>query len=88
MVSQLSKGIAWETIGVVHMNSDRGLSSEALAREFEKDTDCPVLSFEDTGTAVRRMREISGEGVLFCAGSLYLIGEIKAALERLKQKEA
>ena len=88
MVSQLSKGIAWETIGVVHMNSDRGLSSEALAREFEKDTDCPVLSFEDTGTAVRRMREISGEGVLFCAGSLYLIGEIKAALERLKQKGA
>lgn len=83
MAAQLSEGIAWEGIGVVHMNSERGLSSEDMAKEFEKDTDCPVLSFENTKSAIGKMRELCREGVLFCAGSLYLIGEIKAVLEHI-----
>lgn len=82
MAAQLSEGIDWEGIGVVHMDSERGLSSEEMAKEFKKDTDCPVISFENTRTAVGKMRELCREGVLFCAGSLYLMGEIKAVLER------
>ena len=83
METQLLSGIRWGGIGVVHINSDRGLSSEILAKEFEKTADCPVFSFEDTGAAVRDMRRKSRDGVLFCVGSLYLIGEIKAVLSQI-----
>lgn len=83
MAAQLSKGIAWESIGVVHISSERGLPPEALAEAFEKEADCPVLTFKNTRTAVDKMRELCREGVLFCAGSLYLMGEIKTVLENV-----
>ena len=83
MEAQLSAGIPWKCIGVVHINSDRGISSEILAKEFEETAGCPVIPFEDTRTAVRDMRKRSRDGVLFCVGSLYLIGEIKAVLNEI-----
>lgn len=83
MELRLSQGIRWRGIGVVHINSDRGLSSAVLAKEFEKTAGCPVYPFEETEGAVRRMMDMSREGVLFCVGSLYLIGEIKAVLGRI-----
>ena len=83
MEAQLSAGIPWKCIGVVHINSDRGISSEILAKEFEETAGCPVVPFEDTRTAVRDMRKRSRDGVLFCVGSLYLIGEIKAVLNEI-----
>lgn len=83
MTSQLTSGMDWNCIGVVHINSDRGLSSETLAHAFEQEAGCPVLSFENTQAAVEEMRRRSRDGILFCAGSLYLIGEIKAVLSRI-----
>lgn len=80
MAAQLTSGIAWSCIGVVHIDSDRGLPSQALADVFKEQAACDVLSFDDTQSAVEEMRGRSREGVLFCAGSLYLIGEIKAVL--------
>lgn len=80
MAEQLCAGLHWETVGVVHMNSDRGLSAGELARVFRDKGSCPVISYEDVKTAVRDMAKRSREGILFCAGSLYLIGEIKEVI--------
>ena len=82
MAEQLCKEMIWEAVGVVHMNSDRGLAAEELARVFRTYTSRPVYSYGDTKSAVEDMAEKSREGLLFCAGSLYLIGEIKAVLEQ------
>ena len=82
MAEQLCREMIWEAVGVVHMNSDRGLAAEELARVFRTYTSRPVYSYGDTKSAVEDMAEKSREGLLFCAGSLYLIGEIKAVLEQ------
>ena len=74
MAKELCEGLDWCGIGVVHMNSDRGLSAERLSQVFKKYASCDVVSFEDTKTAISQMKQTAGEGILFCAGSLYLIG--------------
>lgn len=80
MAAQLLEGIAWEGIGVVHLHSERSLSSRELEKEFKKEGGCPVLAFENTSAAVDRMRELCRDELLFCAGSLYFMGEIRTVL--------
>ena len=80
MAKELCEGLDWQGIGVVHMNSDRGLSARKLSEVFGKYASCHVVSFEDTKTAIRQMKQAAGEDLLFCAGSLYLIGELKVQL--------
>lgn len=86
MAKELCEGLDWCGIGVVHMNSDRGLSAERLSQVFKKYASCDVVSFEDTKTAISQMKQTAGEGILFCAGSLYLIGELKVHLEEERSK--
>lgn len=79
MASLLGEGMAWEAVAVVHIKSQRGLSSQELVSVFKQRLEAPVFSYEDTETAVKDMIRRKGDGLLFCVGSLYLIGEIKAA---------
>ena len=82
MAEELTQGMEWAAIGVVHMNSDRGLSAGLLAELFRKHASCQVTSYEDTGQALADMERRAEGGLLFCAGSLYLIGEIKACMKK------
>ena len=86
MAKELCEGLDWCGIGVVHMNSDRGLSAERLSQVFKKYASCDVVSFEDTKTAISQMKQAVGGDILFCAGSLYLIGELKVHLEEERSK--
>ena len=79
MASLLGEGMNWEAVAVVHIKSQRGLSSQELVSVFKQRLEAPVFSYEDTETAVKDMIRRKGDGLLFCVGSLYLIGEIKAA---------
>lgn len=78
MIEQLCQGLPWAGIGVVHMKSDRGLSAGVLAGRFQALADCPVRSYENTSEALADMLRLAEDRLLFCAGSLYLIGELKA----------
>lgn len=86
MAEELCKGLPWSGIGVVHINSDRGLSAGVLAELFRKKASCPVVSYEDTAGALEDMTARAENDLLFCVGSLYLIGEIKAVLQRPKDR--
>lgn len=86
MAKELCEGLDWHGIGVVHMNSDRGLSAGKLSEVFEKYASCDVVSFEDTKTAIWQMKQKAGKDLLFCAGSLYLIGELKVHLVEERSK--
>ena len=40
------------------------------------------FSYEDTEEAMEQMQNRAGDDLLFCAGSLYLIGELKVQLKK------
>ena len=49
---------------------------------------CPrTEAVEDVGEAFERACALKGDGMLFCVGSLYLVGEIKDYLNRRKASE-
>ncbi len=85
MIQQLLNGMEWQEIGVVHMNSSRGLSADCLAKTFEQNGAggvCPVYAYETAAEAFADMSRRAEGGILFCAGSLYLIGELKRLMRR------
>lgn len=82
IAKELCEGLNWAGIGVVHMNSDRGLSAGRLSDVFKTYASCQVVSYEDTEEAMEQMQNRAGDDLLFCAGSLYLIGELKVQLKK------
>ena len=82
MAKELCEGLNWAGIGVVHMSSDRGLSAGRLSDVFKTYASCQVVSYEDTEEAMEQMQNRAGDDLLFCAGSLYLIGELKVQLKK------
>ncbi|MFP3999719.1 MAG: glutamate ligase domain-containing protein, partial [Desulfobacterales bacterium] len=60
---------------------ERSLPAEILAKTVREMTD-QVEVIEDVAAAVARAMEVTGENDVVCiAGSLYVVGEAKAALE-------
>ena len=58
----------------------REVPAENLAGIFKKHG-CPAVESQaDVAAAYRLAESHKGEGMLFCVGSLYLVGEIKAYL--------
>ena len=70
-------------ITVTQTQGSRAVPVRELAREFCRYTDAAVLVAEDPGEAFLAALEKKEDGILFCAGSLYLIGEIKKTIRRL-----
>ncbi|MDO5417078.1 MAG: folylpolyglutamate synthase/dihydrofolate synthase family protein [Lachnospiraceae bacterium] len=71
---------------VVHMQSERGLSLERLSGCFQEENGCRTERFETTGQALDSLlKEKKPEDMVFCVGSLYLIGEIKTEIEGRRQ---
>ena len=87
MARLLCEGISWAGIGVVHIDSSRSMDTEALAEAFSQAYKGPVRAFETAGEALREMKKQAGDELLFCAGSLYLIGELKVQLKGMERRE-
>ncbi len=81
MIHLLCKGLPLKRVTVVHLRSDRGLASQALAEQFKKEGCMAVEACETTREALQCALAHKAEGDrLYVAGSLYLIGEIKELL--------
>lgn len=81
MVRCLCRHLCPDLAAVTHVHSDRGLSENTLADCFRQEGGCPTKRFEEVTDALSFLRkEKKEEDLLFCVGSLYLIGEIKKAL--------
>lgn len=87
MARLLCEGISWAGIGVVHIDSSRSMDTEVLAEAFSQAYKGPVRAFETTGEALWEMKKQAGDELLFCAGSLYLIGELKVQLKGMERRE-
>ena len=87
MARLLCEGISWAGIGVVHIDGSRSMDTEVLAEAFSQAYKGPVRAFETAGEALREMKKQAGDELLFCAGSLYLIGELKVQLKGMERRE-
>lgn len=81
MIEMLCRGLPIDRVTVVHLNSDRGLEPAILKELFYKNGCSHVETYENVREALDAALRHKGEqDRLFAVGSLYLIGEIEAAL--------
>ena len=67
---------------VTTIKDERCVLAEELKNVFEKYTDREVVAENDLDNALKAAQERSGEdGVVYCLGSLYLVGMIKKRLQ-------
>ena len=70
------------------IKGDRNVPAEDLAAIFRKYTDAPVTAVSGISDAFEEALKEKEDGMLFCVGSLYLVGELKAILAERKKKES
>ena len=88
MIQTICERIQFRTAIVTRVGGARAVAAKDLASVFGWYTDREVLYCEDVEEAFRLARAKQGDGMLFCAGSLYLAGEIRRlALQDGRQKE-
>ena len=84
MIRELCGKVRFAYIVVTRIPGGRGVDAGTLAAVFAECTDAPVCAAEDPKEAFRLARDMrKPDQTLFCAGSLYLIGELEKELEKL-----
>jgi len=70
-----------DMIVTTRLADSRGVEAEELAAIFRNSTSCQVTAKEQVKEAFHYALDQKGkDGILYCLGSLYLVGEIKAVL--------
>ena len=85
MIQNLCQNLNITHVTIAHMETSRCADTEQLKGEFAEVLNCPVEVFQTVEEGWKHFLENQGDGLAFCAGSLYLIGEVKSLL---KPKEA
>ena len=73
-----------QEVVVTEIHGSRIVPAEELAAVFRKFTNVPVTAISSIEEAFDTAMEKKGEGLLFCVGSLYLVGEVKKVIEEKK----
>ncbi|MCD8361823.1 MAG: bifunctional folylpolyglutamate synthase/dihydrofolate synthase [Lachnospiraceae bacterium] len=77
MIREICEGIDFESVIVTEVESDRKVSAHELGDLFRRYTDRPVLEYPPVEEAFEQALGGRGDGILFCVGSLYLVGSLK-----------
>lgn len=84
MIGDICRGLKLEHVIVTQVGGYRKVSSETLAEIFRGQGCADVEEYPDVPSAFARALQVKGDdGMLFCVGSLYLVGEIKAVIRRM-----
>ena len=73
-----------QEVVVTEIHGSRIVPAEELAAVFRKFTNVPVTVISSIEEAFNTAMEKKGDGLLFCVGSLYLVGEVKKVIEEKK----
>ncbi len=84
MIGEICGEARFSRVTVTQVGGARAVPAEQLAGVFRKYTDAPVAAYADVAEAFDAALSGRGDGMLFCAGSLYLVGELKAVLNKRK----
>lgn len=80
MIRELCTGLRISRVTIARMDTERSADAESLAYEFKEFLGCPVEAFLTVKEAWEHFLREKGDDLGFCAGSLYLVGEVKALL--------
>ncbi len=80
MIQEICEGVRLSSVVVTQVGGSRVVPAGQLADVFRRYTDAPVTAKTDVREAFEAALQLRGDGMLFCAGSLYLVGELKAIL--------
>lgn len=84
MIADICRELKLEHVIVTQVGGYRKVSSETLAEIFRGQGCTDVEEYPDVPSAFARALQVKGDdGMLFCVGSLYLVGEIKAVIRRM-----
>lgn len=82
MIRTMCEDDVFSSIIVTQVGGKRRVKAEEFAEIFRRYTDAPVRAVPDAAQAFDEALALRPEGgMLFCAGSLYLVGEIKEHLQ-------
>ena len=82
MIAEICESVHPTSIVVTQIDGARVVPAEVLSGVFRKYTDAEIFTEPDVEKAFTQALAKKGDGMLFCAGSLYLVRDIKAILQR------
>ena len=82
MIGEICEGIHPSHVVATQIDGSRIVPAEVLAEDFRKAGCTDVCAESEIGAAYEKALEKKGSGMLFCVGSLYLAGELKAYLAK------
>lgn len=82
MIGEICEGIHPSHVVATQIDGSRVVPAEVLAEDFRKAGCTDVCAKSEIGAAYEKALEKKGSGMLFCVGSLYLAGELKAYLAK------
>ena len=81
MIHLICEDIKPHAVVTTQITGERQVTAEVLAGLFEKYGAKQVYTEAVVEDALKKALELQQDGMVFCVGSLYLIGEIKASLD-------
>ena len=82
MIGEICEGIHPSHVVATQIDGSRVVPAEVLAEDFRKAGCTDVCAEPEIGAAYEKALGKMGSGMLFCVGSLYLAGELKAYLAK------
>ena len=82
MIGEICEGIHPSHVVATQIDGSRVVPAEVLAEDFRKAGCTDVCAEPEIGAAYEKALGKKGSGMLFCVGSLYLAGEMKAYLAK------
>lgn len=82
MIGEICEGIHPSYVVATQIDGSRVVPAEVLAEDFRKAGCTDVCAEPEIGAAYEKALGKKGSGMLFCVGSLYLAGELKAYLAK------
>ena len=81
MIRIICEDIKPHAIVTTQITGERQVTAEVLAGLFKKNGATQVFAEDKVENALKKVLELQKDGMVFCVGSLYLIGEIKGIME-------
>ena len=91
MIRDLTEALSFEKIIVTSVDNKRKAPVSLIADRFRNYTGHTVEAYEDIAEAMDaaiRYKEQITDSAVYCVGSLYLVGEVKRWLQKIKEKSA
>ena len=82
MIKLICEDIKPHAVVTTQITGERQVTAEVLAGLFKEYGAENVISVPEVKGALDKALELQQDGMVFCVGSLYLIGEIKASLQK------